>query len=94
MAREVVIVSGARSAIGTYGGSLKDIAPTELAGQKNTGNKKTNTDKIRPNFLTNTFCSILILFPRPPQSARKAEGQAWLSPRSRRKGVEKRLIYN
>ena len=33
MTREVVIVSGARSAIGTYGGSLKDIAPTELAGQ-------------------------------------------------------------
>lgn len=33
MNREVVIVSGARSAIGTYGGSLKDIAPTELAGQ-------------------------------------------------------------
>ncbi|MCF8160582.1 MAG: acetyl-CoA C-acyltransferase family protein [Polaromonas sp.] len=33
MTREVVIVSGARSAIGTYGGSLKDVAPTELAGQ-------------------------------------------------------------
>jgi len=31
--REVVVVSGARSAIGTYGGSLKDLAPTELAGQ-------------------------------------------------------------
>ncbi len=33
MTREVVIVSGARSAIGTYGGSLKDMPPTELAGQ-------------------------------------------------------------
>ena len=33
MTREVVIVSAARSAIGTYGGSLKDMAPTELAGQ-------------------------------------------------------------
>ncbi len=33
MTREVVIVSAARSAIGTYGGSLKDLAPTELAGQ-------------------------------------------------------------
>jgi acetyl-CoA C-acetyltransferase len=33
MAREVVIVSGVRTAIGTYGGSLKDIAPTELATQ-------------------------------------------------------------
>lgn len=33
MNREVVVVSAARSAIGTYGGSLKDMAPTELAGQ-------------------------------------------------------------
>ncbi len=32
MSREVV-VSGVRTAIGTYGGSLKDIAPTELAAQ-------------------------------------------------------------
>ena len=29
--REVVVVSGARTAIGTYGGSLKDTPPTELA---------------------------------------------------------------
>ena len=29
--REVVILSGARTAIGDYGGSLKDIPPTELA---------------------------------------------------------------
>ncbi len=33
MSREVVIVSGVRTAIGTYGGSLKDIAPTDLAAQ-------------------------------------------------------------
>jgi acetyl-CoA C-acetyltransferase len=33
MSREVVIVSGVRTAIGTYGGSLKDLAPTELAAQ-------------------------------------------------------------
>ncbi len=33
MKREVVIVSGVRTAIGTYGGSLKDLAPTELAAQ-------------------------------------------------------------
>jgi acetyl-CoA C-acetyltransferase len=33
MTREVVIVSGTRSAIGTYGGSLKDLAPTDLAAQ-------------------------------------------------------------
>jgi acetyl-CoA C-acetyltransferase len=29
--REVVVVSGARTAIGDYGGALKDVAPTELA---------------------------------------------------------------
>jgi acetyl-CoA C-acetyltransferase len=31
MSREVVVVSGVRTAIGTFGGSLKDIPPTELA---------------------------------------------------------------
>ena len=31
--REVVVVSGVRTAIGDYGGSLKDIAPCELAAQ-------------------------------------------------------------
>ena len=31
--REVVVLSGARTAIGDYGGALKDLAPTELAGQ-------------------------------------------------------------
>ncbi len=30
---EVVVLSGVRTAIGDYGGGLKDIAPTELAGQ-------------------------------------------------------------
>lgn len=30
MSREVVVVSAVRTAIGTYGGSLKDIPPTEL----------------------------------------------------------------
>ncbi|MBU3070190.1 beta-ketothiolase BktB [Aestuariicella sp. G3-2] len=30
--REVVILSGVRTAIGTFGGSLKDIAPTDLGG--------------------------------------------------------------
>ena len=29
--REVVVLSGVRTAIGDYGGALKDIAPTELA---------------------------------------------------------------
>ena len=28
--REVVVLSGVRTAIGDYGGSLKDIAPTAL----------------------------------------------------------------
>ena len=31
--REVVVVSGVRTAIGDYGGSLKDLPPTELAAQ-------------------------------------------------------------
>jgi acetyl-CoA C-acetyltransferase len=31
--REVVVLSGVRTAIGDYGGALKDLAPTELAGQ-------------------------------------------------------------
>jgi acetyl-CoA C-acetyltransferase len=31
--REVVIVSGVRTAIGDFGGSLKDLAPTELGAQ-------------------------------------------------------------
>jgi len=33
MAREVVIVSGVRTAIGTFGGSLKDVPPTTLAAE-------------------------------------------------------------
>ena len=28
--REVVVVSGVRTAIGTFGGSLKDVPPTQL----------------------------------------------------------------
>ena len=31
--REVVVLSGVRTAIGDYGGALKDIAPTELAAK-------------------------------------------------------------
>ncbi len=33
MSREVVVVSGVRTAIGTYGGSLKDIPTVDLAAQ-------------------------------------------------------------
>ncbi|APW40652.1 acetyl-CoA acetyltransferase [Rhodoferax koreense] len=33
MRREVVVVSGVRTAIGTFGGSLKDVPPTQLAAQ-------------------------------------------------------------
>ena len=33
MSREVVVVSGVRTAIGTYGGSLKDVAPSDLAAR-------------------------------------------------------------
>ena len=31
--REVVVLSGVRTAIGDYGGGLKDLAPTELAAE-------------------------------------------------------------
>src|SRR5512135_498737 len=31
--REVVILSGVRTAIGDYGGSLKDLAPTDLGAR-------------------------------------------------------------
>jgi acetyl-CoA C-acetyltransferase len=31
--RDVVVLSGVRTAIGDYGGSLKDLAPTELAAR-------------------------------------------------------------
>ncbi|MEC8429063.1 MAG: hypothetical protein VXZ35_11585 [Pseudomonadota bacterium] len=31
--REVVVLSGIRTPIGTFGGSLKDIPPTDLAGK-------------------------------------------------------------
>ena len=33
MAREVVVLSGVRTAIGGYGGALKDIPPSELAAK-------------------------------------------------------------
>ena len=45
MSREVVVVSGVRTAIGTFGGSLKDIAPTELGAQVvREALKRANTD--------------------------------------------------
>ncbi|SVE47196.1 uncharacterized protein METZ01_LOCUS500050, partial [marine metagenome] len=31
--REVVVLSGVRTAIADFGGGLKDVAPTELAAQ-------------------------------------------------------------
>ncbi len=33
MSREIVVVSAVRTAIGTFGGALKDVAPTELGAQ-------------------------------------------------------------
>ena len=33
MQRDVVVVSGVRTAIGDFGGGLKDVAPTELGAQ-------------------------------------------------------------
>ena len=31
--REIVVLSGVRTAIGDYGGSLKDLPPTELGAR-------------------------------------------------------------
>jgi acetyl-CoA C-acetyltransferase len=31
--REVVVLSGVRTAVADFGGSLKDVPPTELAGK-------------------------------------------------------------
>ena len=45
MAREVVILSGARTAIGGYGGSLKDIPPSELGGTVCTRGRPTCDDR-------------------------------------------------
>jgi acetyl-CoA C-acetyltransferase len=45
MSREVVVVSSVRTAIGTFGGSLKDIAPTDLGAQVvREALKRANTD--------------------------------------------------
>jgi acetyl-CoA C-acetyltransferase len=33
MQREVIVASGVRTAIGDFGGSLKDFAPTDLAAR-------------------------------------------------------------
>ena len=45
MSREVVVVSAVRTAIGTFGGSLKDVAPTELGAQVvREALKRANTD--------------------------------------------------
>ncbi len=45
MSREVVVVSGVRTAIGTFGGSLKDVSPTGLGAQVvREALKRANTD--------------------------------------------------
>tara|TARA_R110002073_G_scaffold302015_2_gene469605 strand:- start:1936 stop:3120 length:1185 start_codon:yes stop_codon:yes gene_type:complete len=48
--REVVVLSGVRTAIGDYGGALKEVAPTELAAKvvhEAVIRAKINTDEIR-----------------------------------------------
>ena len=47
MSREVVVVSGVRTAIGDYGGALKDLAPTELAAR--VAREAVARAKINPN---------------------------------------------
>jgi acetyl-CoA C-acetyltransferase len=45
MSREVVVVSSVRTAIGTFGGSLKDLSPTEMGAQVvREALKRANTD--------------------------------------------------
>ena len=46
MQREVVVVSGVRTAIGDFGGGLKDVAPTDL-GAAQTIIRVNGTEKIR-----------------------------------------------
>ncbi len=43
--REVVILSGVRTAIGDYGGSLKDIPPTDLAARVVQGSRQPGEDR-------------------------------------------------
>ena len=45
--REVVILSGVRTAIGDYGGSLKDIAPSDLAARVVKGGRQPGQDRSR-----------------------------------------------
>ena len=54
--REVVVVSGVRTAIGDYGGALKDVAPTELAGQ--VVKEESNARRLIPNRSDN-WCSAM-----------------------------------
>ena len=51
MSREVAVVSGVHTAIGTFGGSLKDIAPTDLTAVNGGCSQET------PAFNVNRLCS-------------------------------------
>src|SRR5262249_35157188 len=44
--REVVVLSGVRTAIGDFGGALKDVPPTELAAKM--GREAVNRAKVAP----------------------------------------------
>ncbi len=51
--RDVVVLSAARSAIGTFGGALAEIEPTELAGiVMKEGIKRSGVDPNAINYVT------------------------------------------
>jgi acetyl-CoA C-acetyltransferase len=58
MSREVVVVSGVRTAIGTYGGSLKDVPPSELAAK--VVKEAVSRAKVDPNEVGHLFLGNVI----------------------------------
>src|SRR5512141_1278568 len=56
--REVVVVSGVRTAIGTYGGSLKDIAPSDLAAR--VVKEAVSRSKVDPNQIGHLYLGNVI----------------------------------
>ena len=62
MQREVFIVSGVRTAIGDFGGSLKDIPPTELGAQ--VAREALSRASVAGNDVS-TSCSATSSIPRP-----------------------------
>src|SRR3981081_3393407 len=80
--REVVILSGVRTAIGDYGGSLKDIAPTELAAR--VGREAVSRAKVDPNDIGQcVFGNVLHSEPKDMYLSRVACVNGGLPPETR-----------